>query len=320
MEKNTSLFVGVDVAKDQLDIAFSNGVKSRCVPYDAQHLQRLIEELMVLAPALVLLEATGGYEKPLVYALEAAGLPYRVANPRLVRDFARATGKLAKTDQIDAQVLVEYARKLKPEARTLADPARLVLRELVLRRQQLLDMKAQEENRLRTAPKTVAVSIRAIIRVLEKHIHKLEQQMNDFLDQHPMLIAETELLESVKGVGPVLSRTLCGLVPELGHVNHKQIAALIGVAPFNCDSGRFRGKRSCWGGRAEVRRILYMATIIAVRYNPKFTIFYQRLREAGKPFKCAIVAAMRKLIVLLNAMMRDFYATQNASSATCHAK
>ena len=261
---------------------------------------------------LVLLEATGGRERPLVYALEAAGLPYRVVNPRLVRDFARATGRLAKTDQIDAQVLVEFAQKLKPEARTLAAPERLVLRDLVLRRQQLLDMKTQEENRLRTAPKPVTASLRSMIRVLDKEIRKLESQMEDFIDQHPMLITETELLQSVKGVGPVLSRTLCGLVPELGHVNHKQIAALIGVAPFNCDSGHFRGKRSCWGGRAEVRRILYMAATIAVRYNPTFQTFFERLRQAGKPFKVAITAAMRKLLVLLNAMMRDLYAAQTA--------
>jgi transposase len=272
----------------------------------------LIKELLSLTPALVLLEATGGLERPLVYALEAAGLPYRVANPRLIRDFARATGKLAKTDQIDAHVLVEYAQKIRPEARTLADPERRVLRELVLRRQQLLDMKAQEENRLRTAPKPVAASIRAMIRVLDKEIAKLERQMDHFIDQHPMLIAETELLESVKGVGHVLSRTLCGLVPELGHTNHKEIAALIGLAPFNCDSGHFRGKRSCWGGRADVRRILYMAAIAAARYNPKFKAFYERLRLAGKPFKLAITATMRKLLVLLNAMMRDFYAAQTA--------
>jgi transposase len=312
MEPNTPLFVGMDVAKDHLDLAFSKETKPRRVANDAPHLKRLAEELRQMAPALVLLEATGGYERPLVYALHAAGVPCRVANPRLIRDFARATGRLAKTDRIDAQVLVEYAQKLKPEARTLADPERLVLQELVLRRQQLLDMKTQEENRLRTAPQAVAASIRAILRVLEKEIAKLEEQTDDFMDQHPMLIAESDLLESVKGVGPVLSRMLCGLVPELGRVNHKEIAALIGVAPFNCDSGHFRGKRSCWGGRAEVRHVLYMATTVAVRYNPKVKAFYQRLREAGKPFKVALIAAMRKLLILLNAMMRDFYAAQAA--------
>jgi len=310
MEKSPLLFVGIDVAKDQLDIAFSNGTKPQRLRNDSRHLKRLMEELCSLSPALVLLEATGGLERPLVYALEAADLPYRVANPRLIRDFARATGKLAKTDQIDAQVLAEYAQKIRPEARTLADPERRVLRELVLRRQQLLEMKTQEENRLRTAPKPVAVSVRAMIRVLEKEIDKLERQTDHFIDQHPMLIAETELLESVKGVGPVLSRTMCGLLPELGRANHKQIAAIAGVAPFNCDSGHYRGKRSCWGGRADLRRILYMATTIAVRYNPKFKAFYEKLRLAGKPFKTAIVACMRKLLVLLNAMMRDFYAAQ----------
>lgn len=312
METNGLLFIGIDVAKDQLDIAFSNGTKPQRVRNDSKHLKRFIEELLSLTPALVLLEATGGLERPLVYALEAANLPYRVANPRLIRDFARATGKLAKTDQIDAQVLVEYAQKIRPDARALADPERRGLRELVLRRQQLLEMKTQEENRLRTAPKPVAVSVRAMIRVLEKEIAKLERQTDHFIDQHPMLIAETELLESIKGVGPVLSRTLCGLLPELGRANHKQIAAIAGVAPYNCDSGHYRGKRSCWGGRADVRRILYMATTIAVRYNPKFKAFYEKLRLAGKPFKTAIVACMRKLLVLLNAMIRDFYAAQAA--------
>jgi transposase len=170
---------------------------------------------------------------------------------------------------MDAQVLVEYARKLRPEARTLAAPERRVLRDLVLRRQQLLEMKTQEQNRLHTAPKPVAASIRAMIRVLAKELAKLEQQMDSFINQHPLLVAETDLLESVKGVGSVLSRTLCGFVPELGRVNRKQIAALIGVAPFNCDSGHYRGKRACWGGRAEVRRILYMAAVVAVRHLPQ---------------------------------------------------
>lgn len=312
MEASTLLFIGIDVAKAQIDVAFSDGRAPRKIRNDPKPLKRFVTELVAEAPALILLEATGGLERQLVYTLEESGLPYRVANPRLVRDFARATGRLAKTDQIDARVLVEYAQKLKPEARTLADPERLVLRELVLRRQQLLDMKTQEENRLRTAPKPVVKSVRAVIEMLTKEIKKLERERDDFIDRHPMLVAETELLESVKGVGPVLSRTLCGLVPELGRVNHKQIAALIGVAPFNCDSGHFRGKRSCWGGRAEVRRILYMAAGVAVRYNPVFQTFYDRLRKAGKPFKLAITAVMRKLIIVLNAMMRDFYAVQTA--------
>jgi transposase len=312
MEPNTPLYVGVDVAQDQLDIAFSNGAKPQRVPNAAAHLKRWVKTLAPQAPALVLLEATGGLERPLVAALEAAAIPCCVINPRLVRDFARATGRLAKTDRIDAQVLVEYAQKLQPEVRPPADPARLVLRELLLRRQQLLEMKVQEETRLRTAPKPVIPSLRALLRVLEKEIAKLERQMDDFLKQHPPLRAETDLLESVKGVGPVLSRTLCGLVPELGSVDQKEIAALNGVAPFNCDSGHFRGKRVCWGGRSAVRSVLYMAALAAIRYNPRFQTFYQRLRAAGKPFKVAIVAVMRKLLITLNAMMRDFYAAQAA--------
>lgn len=312
MELSSALFIGIDVAKDQLDIAASDGAPPQRIPNEASPLKRWVKALALRQPTLILLEATGGLERAVVYALETAGLPYRVANPRLVRDFARATGRLAKTDRIDATVLVDYAQKLKPEARTLPAPERLVLRELVLRRQQLVDMKTQEENRLRTAPRPVTASIRSMLRVLERQIRKLEQQTDDFLNQHPLLDAETEILEQVKGVGPVLSRTLCGLVPELGRVNHKEIAALLGVAPFNCDSGHFRGKRSCWGGRAEVRKILYMAAVVAIRCNPPIRTFYQRLRKAGKPFKVAILATMRKLLIMLNAIARDFYAAQTA--------
>jgi transposase len=312
MDKNVPLFVGVDVAKDQLDVAFSSEHKPRRVRNEPKALKQLITDLVALQPALVLLEATGGLERSLVYALEAAALPYRVANPRLVRDFARATGRLAKTDRIDAEVLVDFARKLEPEPRPLPNPDRLQLRDLVVRRQQLLDMKVQEENRLGTAPKSVAKQIGGVIRFLEKEIAKIEQLIEDFLDQHPQLKAETQVLESVKGVGPVTSSTLCGLVPELGYADRKQIAALIGLAPFNCDSGHFRGKRSCWGGRASVRHILYMAALVATRRNPTLRSFYQRLRLAGKPFKVAIAATMRKLLVILNAKMRDFYAAQAA--------
>jgi transposase len=310
MEKQTPLFVGIDVAKDQLDIAFSDGRKPQRLRNDETHLKTFCRGLIAEAPQLVLLEATGGLERPLVYALEAAGLPCRVVNPRLVRDFARATGTLAKTDQIDAKVLVDYAQKLAPEARPMADPDRLLLRDMVVRRQQLLEMKIQEENRRSTAPKALAKQIDGVIRFLEKEIKTIERQMDDFIDHHPQLLAEREVLKSVKGVGPVTCRTCCGLIPELGRVNHKEIAALIGVAPFNCDSGHFRGKRSCWGGRADVRHVLYMATVVAVRFNPMLRTFYQRLRQAGKPFKVAIIAAMRKLLVLLNARMRDFYAAQ----------
>jgi transposase len=312
MDKNEPLFVGIDVAKEQLDVAFSSERKPQRVRNEPKALTRLVEDLVALQPVLVLLEATGGLEQPLVYALEAAALPYRVANPRLVRDFARATGKLAKTDRIDAEVLVDFARKLDPEPRPLPDPDRLRLRELVVRRQQLLDMKVQEQNRLGTAPKAVAKQIGGVIRFLEKEIRRIEQQIDDFLDQHPQLRAETQVLESVKGVGPVTSHTLCGLVGELGYADRKQIAALVGVAPFNCDSGHFRGKRSCWGGRAAARHVLYMAALVATRRNPSLSRFYQRLRLAGKPFKVAITATMRKLLVILNAKLRDFYAAQPA--------
>jgi transposase len=312
MDKNEPLFVGIDVAKEQLDVAFSSGRKPERVRNEPKMLKRLAEDLVELQPALVLMEATGGLERPLAYALEAAGLPYRIANPRLVRDFARATGRLAKTDRIDAKVLGEFARRLEPEPRPLPNPDRLTLRDLVVRRQQLIDMRTQDENRRGTAPKVVGKQIDGVIRYLDKEIKKIEQQIDDFLDQHPQLRAEIEVLESVKGVGPVTSHTLCGLVGELGFADRKQIAALIGVAPFNCDSGHFRGKRSCWGGRAGVRKVLYMAALVASYRNPVLADFYQRLRRQGKPFKVAIAATMRKLLVILNAKMRDHYAAQAA--------
>lgn len=304
MEQHPELFVGIDVAKDTLDIACSDGRKTLHLAYDERHVRKLIEAWQTEKPTLLLLEATGGYERKLIYALEDAGLPYRIANPRLVRDFAKATGRLAKTDRIDAQVLALFAQTLKPEARQIADPVRRELRDLILRRQQLLDLKTQEENRLRLASKTVAKSIRIVLKTLDKEIAKLEQQTDDFIGGQPMLVAETELLEGVKGVGPVLARSLCGLVPELGQLNRKQIAALIGVAPFNHDSGTTRGRRTCWAGRAHVRGILYMAAMSAVRYNPKLREFYQRLRLAGKPPKVALTAAMRKLLVILNAIIK----------------
>jgi transposase len=306
------LFIGIDVARDRLDLAYSQGTAPHTVPYDNAHLAALIATLRPLTPALVLCEATGGLERELVYALEAAGLPYRIANPRLVRNFARACGILAKTDRIDAQVLMQYAQKLRPEARALAAPERLGLRELVQRRQQLREMKAQEENRLRRAPKPLAKQIGGVIHFFDKQLRKLEQQMDDFMNQHPALVEEAELLESVPGVGPVVSCTLLALLPELGHLSHKQIAALAGLAPFACDSGTLKGRRCCWGGRAEVRQVLYMAALVATRCNAKLKLFYQRLRAAGKPFKVAIVAVMRKLLITLNAVMRDFYAAQAA--------
>lgn len=310
MDQPEPLFVGIDVAKAQLDVAFSSTHKPRRVGNEPKALKRLVEELVALQPALVLLEASGGLERPLVYALEAAALPYRVINPRLVRHLAHATGRRAKTDRIDAEALVDFARKLKPEPRPLPDPDRRQLRELVVRRQQLLDMKFQEQNRRETAPPLVVPQLDRVIDFLDKELAALEQQIDDFLDQHPLLKAQTQLLEGVKGVGPVTSRTLCGLVSELGYADRKQIAALVGVAPFNCDSGQFRGKRSCWGGRASVRHVLYMAALVATQHNPPLRSFYHRLRQAGKPFKVAITAVMRKLLILLNAHMRDFYATQ----------
>jgi transposase len=273
---------------------------------DEAGIAALVGRLRPLAPTLIVLEATGGFETAVVAALAAAGLAVVVANPRQVRDFAKATGQLAKTDALDAQVLALFAERVRPEPRPLLDEAARGLDALLTRRRQLLEMRTAEQNRLGFA------AAGAVRRDITQHIHWLERRLRDVdsdLEQvirtSPVWRAKEDLLRSVPGVGPVVSRTLLGELPELGRLTHRQIAALVGVAPRACDSGTLRGKRIVWGGRAPVRAALYMAALVASRCNPVIRAFYARLRAAGKPAKVALVACMRKLLTIMNAMVRN---------------
>jgi transposase len=265
----------------------------------------LLKELRETAPTLVVLEATGGLEAFVVGRLAEASMPVVVANPRQVRDFARATGRLAKTDRIDADVLAQFGKAIQPSPRPLRDAEQEQLRALMVRRQQLVEMLVAEKNRLRTASTVVRPSIESHIEWLEKQQRDLNRDLNQFIKSLPLWQAKAKLLTSAPGVGLTMSAGLLAWLPELGRLNRHEIAALVGVAPFNRDSGTLRGKRMVWGGRAELRALLYMATLTAVRYNPPLATFYRRLRSAGKPGKVALTAAMRKLLVILNTMVKN---------------
>jgi transposase len=250
------------------------------------------------------LEATGGLELPLTSALALAGLPVVVVNPRQVRDFAKATGQLAKTDVLDAQVLARFAEVIRPEPRPLPDEQTQVLAALVTRRRQLIEMLTAEKNRLASARPAIRKNLRAHIAWLERALQHADTDLADAIRQSPVWREKDELLRSVPGIGPVLTTTLLANLPELGTLTHKQIAALVGVAPLNRDSGTLRGRRTVWGGRAQVRTALYMGAIVAARFNPVIRGFYQRLRTAGKAKKVALVACMRKLLTIVNAMLK----------------
>ena len=296
--------VGIDVAKDSLDIAVSTGERIGCANEEAA-VAGLIEHLQTLQPARIVLEATGGYEQTLVATCGIAGLPVIVVNPRQVRDFAKALGRLAKTDPLDAEVLLRFAEAIKPEYRVLPDAQTRELEALVTRRRQVLAMVVAERHRLSLAPALVRGDIRTHIAFLIKRLKDPDRQLADALRASPLWRERELLLGPVPGVGPVLLSTMCAGLPELGRLNRRQMAALVGVAPFNCDSGTLKGKRHCWGGRAEIRATLYMATLSAKRFNPAIRVCYQRLIAAGKPTKVALTACMRKLLSILNAIARD---------------
>jgi transposase len=265
----------------------------------------LVAQLETLAPALVILEATGGFEGPLLAALAVTRVPVVRANPRQVRAFAQAVGILAKTDRIDARVLAHFAEAVKPVPRPLPDAATQELRALLLRRRQVVDMLTAERNRLGTVPPRIHQAIQQHIAWLEGQLSSLDDDLTQAIQRSAVGQATETILQSIPGVGPVLSRTLLGQVPELGTLGPKQVAALVGVAPFNCDSGTMHGRRRVWGGRAEVRAVLYMSTLVATRYNPVIKAFYARLLAAGKRKKVALTACMHKLLTIMNAMVRD---------------
>ncbi len=298
------VFVGIDVSKDRLDVALRPLADGWSVPNADPGIASLVDRLRPLTPALIVLEATGGLELPLTGALAAAGLPVVVVNPRQVRDFARATGKLAKTDALDAAVLAQFADAVRPALRPLPDGEMQALSALLARRRQLLEMRTAEQHRLGMARPPVRKGIRAHIAWLDRHLAQTDDDLARAIRESPLWRERDDLLQSTPGVGPVLARTLLASLPELGTLNRKQIAALVGVAPLNRDSGTLRGRRSVWGGRAHVRAALYMSALAATRHNPVIRPFYQRLCAAGKAKKVALTACMHKLLLILNAMVK----------------
>jgi len=296
-------YVGIDVSKARLDVAMLPGGETFAAANDGTGLAELAARLRGLAVGVVVLEATGGYEMEAWAALSDGGLPVAVVNPRQVREFARATGKLAKTDKLDAQVLARFAEVMKPEPRLLPDAATLALRELVRRRSQLTDSLTQARNRLRRATVT-RHEIEDDIAYYKGAIGRVEDRIAKLIEEVPATSARARLLRSVPSVGPTLTATLLAELPELGSLNRRQAAALVGLAPLNRDSGSLRGRRTVWGGRAGIRTTLYMATVVAVRCNAAIRAFYQRLVGRGKPPKLALTACMRKLLAILNVIAR----------------
>ena len=297
-------YIGIDVSKAQLDVAVRPSADGWEVSNSEAGIGKLATQLKSLEPTMVLLEASGGLELPLVTTLATADLPVVVVNPRQVRDFARATGKLAKTDALDAAILAHFAEVVQPPVRVLRDAETQALNSLTTRRQQLMTMLLSERNRLSSATETVRTRIEAHITWLQEELDELEDGLRQALRQSPVWREKDDLLRSVPGVGEQLSLTLLAYLPELGTLDRRQIASLVGVAPFNRDSGTLRGKRRVWGGRARVRGALYMGALVASRFNPVIRDFYQRLLAAGKLKKLALTACMRKLLVILNSMLK----------------
>ena len=300
------MFVGIDVAKDRLDVHVRPSGEAFSVARDGKGLDELAARLRTLSVALIVLEATGGFETTVAGTLCAAGLPLAVVNPRQIRDFARATGRLAKTDALDAAAIAHFAEALRPEPRLVPGAQAQALGELVTRRRQIVDMMTAERNRRgRLTNRRMIKSVDRLLKALQRELSDLEADLDETIRGTPAWRETEDLLKSVPGIGDVTARTLIADLPELGTLDRKKIAALVGVAPFNRDSGTLRGKRTVWGGRANVRAALYMAALVASRHNPTLRYFYQRLIEAGKPKKVALTAVMRKLLTILNAIVRD---------------
>jgi len=302
---STEYFVGIDVSKDTLDVCVYPTQDTFRVPNSPDGVDELIKRLKPIQPRLVVFEATGGYETLAVSSLSAAGLPVVVVNPRQIRDFAKSIGRLAKTDVIDAGVIAHFASAVRPELRPLKDTASQELTGLVTRRRQIVDMIVAETNRLKAATRRNQRDIQAHIRWLQKRQDQIDDEIKRNIKNSPLWRTTDEILQSAPGVGIGTSSMLISGVAELGQLNNKKISCLIGVAPLNRDSGRYKGRRTIWGGRAQVRAVLYMSALSAIQYNPVIRQFYQRLRDAGKCFKVAIVACMRKLLIILNAMVRN---------------
>lgn len=299
-----SEFVGIDVSKATLDVGFHPSKKTRQVANDDVGIEVLVRELVADKPVIVVMEATGGFEEQLAWALASAGVPVAVVNPRQVRDFAKAIGRLAKTDKIDALVLAHFGEAAQLKPTPLTNELTRELEAHVARRRQLVDMLTAERNRLPRAKGRVKKDIEAHVDWLRKRLKDVDQDLGRLIRQSPAWREREELVRSVPGVGPVVSRTLLAELPELGTLSRGQLTALVGLAPFNCDSGQMRGKRRIWGGRASVRVALYMAALVGTRYNPVLKAMYGRLVALGKPKKVAVVACARKLLHILAAMVR----------------
>jgi transposase len=303
-DDRASAVIGIDVAQAELEIAVAGSAARRVVANTDAGIATLVAEWIPTPPALVVVEATGGLELPLVWALGSAGLPVVVINPRQVRDFARATGQLAKTDRLDAAVLAQFGAVVRPPVRPLPDPTRHELEALVARRRQLVDMLTAERGRLQRArPRAVRQSLQKHIAYLERELRGTEHDLGRLVKASPVWQEADDLLRSVPGIGATTACALIATLPELGQLNRRAIAKLVGIAPLNRDSGVKRGQRTIWGGRAAVRRVLYMATLVATRCNPVLRAFYHRLLAAGKPKKLALVACMRKLLTILNTIL-----------------
>lgn len=304
-DSDSKIYVGIDVSKRDLDVAVLPNQDAFSVNNQQKGIDELIQRFKRLKPELIVMEASGGLQGPLCAALAAEALKVVVVNPRQVRDFAKALGKLAKTDRIDAEVLASFGQKVRPPLRPLKDKQAQLLSELMARRRQIIDMIAMEKNRMHTATKAMKQKIRTHIDWLKTELEDLDGQMESMIKKSPVWKEKQDLLLSVPGVGKVLARTLLSSLPELGQLQRRQIAALAGLAPYNCDSGKYRGQRRIWGGRVQVRNALYMATLSATRYNPVIRTHYLNLLVKGKKFKVAMVACMRKLLTILNAMVKN---------------
>jgi len=303
-DKN-AVFVGIDVSSRSLDVVVRPTGEYWSTTNTDKGIDDLIGKLDGIKSELIVVEATGGLEINVVCKLRSAGLPVVAVNPRQIRDFAKATGRLAKTDRIDAGIIAHFGEAVRPPVREIKDEDLQALNDALTRRKQVVDMLTAEKNRLIRARGKVAKDISAHISWLEKRLGNIDDALKRQIKNNPIWCQKVEILQSVPGIGPVLSMTLIAALPELGKVGPKQIAALVGVAPFNHDSGTYRGRRIVWGGRSAVRSVLYMATLVAVRFNPVLKAFYNRLIQDGKKAKVAITACMRKLLIIVNAMLRD---------------
>ena len=314
----TELFAGIDVSKEQLDVAV-RGRETRVwkVRYDEPGVQALVQELKELAPTLLVLEASGRLETHVVAALATAGIPLVVINPRQVRDFARATGELAKTDAIDARLLALFAERVRPEVRPLKSEEARDLDALITRRRQLVEMRAGERNRLHQASAVVRPSVEQHVTWLTARIGEVDEELQERIRKSDVWREKDRVLRSAPGIGPTASFSLLAGVPELGALNRQKVSKLVGIAPLNCDSGTIRGQRRIWGGRSDVRNVLYMATLSAIRHNPVIREFYDRLVARGKAKKVALVASMRKLLTILNRMLKDNTTWDPAFALTC---